>query len=118
LLGRKPGEALWRFPGGFVDPQHDLSLEMAAKREAREECGDIELGPAKYLGSIRINDWRYRSSCDKITTALFELPYLWGGPRAGDDLKDVAWFALNADLKQHVNPIHHPLLEMLITHGV
>ena len=38
LMGKKINEPLWRFPGGFVDPE-DLTFLHAAKRELKEEVG-------------------------------------------------------------------------------
>ncbi|KKR48218.1 MAG: NUDIX hydrolase [Candidatus Magasanikbacteria bacterium GW2011_GWC2_40_17] len=90
LVGRKTGEANWRFPGGFVDPG-DSNLEMSAKREIREEVGDIEIGNLKYLSSIRVDDYRYKKSAHKIMTALFSAIYVFGLIRAGDDLAEVKW---------------------------
>lgn len=90
LVGRKAGEDGWRFPGGFVDPE-DLQLEHAAKREAKEEVGDIEIDDVKYICSTRINDHRYRKSEHKIMTALFSGIYIYGQVKAGDDLDEVRW---------------------------
>jgi bifunctional NMN adenylyltransferase/nudix hydrolase len=90
LLGRKPGETLFRFPGGFVDPT-DPSLEFAACREVDEETG-ICVTSAKYLGSYRIDDHRYRRDKDKIMTALFMVNAGKQIAIAFDDLEEVRWF--------------------------
>lgn len=90
IVGRKPGEKGWRLPGGFVDPK-DLSLEDAAKREAREEVGNIEVDNVKYIASFRTNDYRYRKSEHKLMTALFYSEYVGGEVIAGDDLIEARW---------------------------
>lgn len=90
LLGRKPNESLFRFPGGFVDPK-DQSLKDAAIREVHEECGDIEITDCKYIDSFRIDDWRYRGTKDATMTALHISKYISGDAKAGDDLEEVQW---------------------------
>lgn len=115
LAGRKRGETAYRFPGGFVDPVHDRSLEAAAKREFTEECGLLETGPMIYIGSTRVDDWRYRASTDKITTAVFTARVLWGTPVAGDDLDFVVWMTPDA-LRSEIHPVHKPLLDLYERH--
>ena len=91
LLGQKPmDDGMWRFVGGFVDPT-DATLESAARREAKEECGDIEISDPHYVGSFRINDVRYAHAQDKIMTAFFSSTYVYGRVAAGDDITLVAW---------------------------
>lgn len=93
LLGQRAVEAnphRWRFPGGFVDPK-DSALEVTVAREVREECGDISVGHPLYLGSIRVNDWRFRSAEDKLMTAFFACHFQFGIPSGGDDLSIVRW---------------------------
>lgn len=94
LLGRKPGEVQWRFPGGFVDPK-DLSLEDAARRELSEEVKGITTHPLYYISSHKVDDWRYRGTKDGIMTSLFLTYHLGGEPKAGDDLEEVKWFDLD-----------------------
>lgn len=98
LLGRKPGEQKWRFPGGFVDPT-DSSYEMAALREAKEECGKIILNNCQYVTSQKIDDWRYRNERDKIITTFFTATYVAGQVEASDDLEEVKWFELKLILE-------------------
>ncbi|GEP92973.1 bifunctional NMN adenylyltransferase/nudix hydrolase [Chitinophaga terrae (ex Kim and Jung 2007)] len=117
LLGRKPKESAWRLPGGFADTT-DEDFEAAAARELKEECGDVTIGPLKYVASLRVDDWRYRSEVNKIITTLFSTELLAGAPVASDDLAALRWVAVK-DLPQLIeqNEIidtHIPLMKKLM----
>lgn len=107
LLGRKTGEEKLRFPGGFVDAA-DLTLEAAARREIYEETGGLEVGPPTYAGSLRIQDHRYHQSGDAILTSVFILPYLFGAPRASDDLAHLEWVRFE-DVEARIAVFHLPI---------
>lgn len=112
LLARKEHDApLWRFIGGFVDP-HDATLEYAARREASEETGMIEIGNVKYCASVRIPDFRYRGQQDQIMTSFFTAEYIFGRPVASDDIVEVAWHPLKG-MSDLLMPHHKPLGEAL-----
>lgn len=121
LLGAKADDAeldLWRFPGGHVD-LYDNSFMDAAKREAREEVGNMELDNWQYVTDTKINDWRYRSQVDvKIHTVLFKATHIFGAPKPGDDLFQAKWFDFNEDLlnteKIKLVPAHIPLMKKLL----
>lgn len=117
LLGKKHGAGQWRFPGGFADPA-DASFEVAAARELQEECGELVTGPMVYIGSARIDDWRYRNEADKITTLFFKTDYQKGQVKANDDLAELAWFSTDELISMletnTITPEHHVLVKMLV----
>ncbi len=88
LLGRKNGMKTWCFIGGFVDVKDD-SLEDAAEREFTEEVKNIRINKLTYVGSLKIDDWRYRGTSDCVMTSVFVgyLPHDQSSivPEAGDD---------------------------------
>jgi len=95
LLARKKVDPKnkWRFIGGFVDVNQDANLEEAVKREVMEETNSLGVGEPKYIGSAKIDDWRYKGK-DGIMTSLFVIPYLFGKPEATDDIDDLQWFSI------------------------
>lgn len=113
LLAKKPGENLYRFIGGFVDPT-DSSLEFAARREFMEEAGGAEVGNIVYVGSFRIDDWRYRGGRDKIMSALFRANYLFGTLTPSDDISELRWvdvetFSTKEFINTEIVSEHRPL---------
>lgn len=126
LLGQKEDEVLWRLIGGFADPTDD-SYEAAARREGQEETGGkyneagvLEggaiVGDPQYVGSFKINDWRYAGERNKIITAFFEANYISGEIKPTDDIARLMWIPLK-HIKENVVPInkgHTILLNALI----
>lgn len=116
LLGRKPGEKLWRFPGGFVDAE-DVTLEAAAIRECHEETGLIVDNP-KYICSRSLKDWRVTEGNGMVTT-FFEANYIEGHAQAGDDLIEIEWHPLDGLLVEKMNKNHRVLMaELLLKKGI
>lgn len=117
LLGKKHNAPQWRFPGGFTDPA-DENYEAAARRELQEECGDIEISTMQYVGSAKIDDWRYRAEEDKIITMFFKTQYVYGNTKASDDLKELSWFPVKElNAMMHSGTIakeHYVLVNMLL----
>ena len=112
LLGRKPTQNKFRFIGGFTDPT-DSRYEEAAAREAKEETG-VEVENFKYLGSAKIDDWRYRSEEDKIITIFFKADYKTGEPVANDDIVELKWFKKSELTEEELVKEHHVLLHLFL----
>ncbi len=112
LLARKENETKQRFPGGFADPS-DESYEMSAIRELLEECGDLEVVELIYIGSCRIDDWRYRDSMDGIMTHLYACTLESGEPVANDDIAELRWMEVQKLTEDHFVQEHKPLFHIL-----
>ena len=97
LFVKKPNEDNWRFPGGFADV-NSLSYEDDVIREAKEETGLTCTNPV-YIGSFKIDDWRYRDGIDCIRSILFLLNAADNNEttEVADDLKggNCKWFNIN-----------------------
>lgn len=115
LLARKPGQNLYRFVGGFVDPVDD-SYEDSAIREAKEETGlDCVFGG--YVTSRKVNDPRYKDKEDKIITTLTALVSLapLEDAKANDDIEEVKIFDVHDVNESMLMPEHRPLWKYLLT---
>lgn len=88
LLHRKRGEKKYRFIGGFVQTT-DNSNEDAAKRIYMSKT-HTEICDIKYVTSMKINDWRYRSEDDKVITNFFTGKYMFGALDPSDG--ELTWF--------------------------
>jgi len=116
LMARKPEEKEYRFVGGFADPSSP-SYEADARREVVEEAS-IEITDPVYLGSILVDDWRYRNEIDKIKTSLFVCKYMFGKPEAHDDICEIRWILVEdlqkeAYIERNLVPEHRRLTRML-----
>lgn len=118
LLGRKKGQSMLRFPGGFVDCS-DLSVREAAIRELSEEVPGLDIFRLTEMGVFRIDDWRYAKDGIPIFTHFFMAGKKYDDPIfvfAGDDLAEVDMYRLNeikVDLE--VVPEHRHLISVLVS---
>lgn len=113
LMGKKAGYRGFTFPGGFVSPS-DNSYEDAALRELFEEI-KIEISALRYVGSFKINDWRYKGD-EKILTTFFQAEHLYGAATIVSEFDEVCWLPVDAKpLEAHVDDSHEPLFENLMT---
>ena len=112
-MAKKANESKLRFVGGFADP-NDNSFEETAIREAREET-NLTCVIVDYIGSTKIDDWRYRNEFDKIITNIFALvPIEKQKPMAMDDIKELHMVDLNKVdvdfIKNNIQPEHHNIM--------
>jgi len=120
MLGRKPGQEKWQFPGGFRDPK-ETSRQAAARELGEEACLSIEEKRLKLIGELFIDDIRYRHTPHKITTQIFLCQLAQEEmelAKPGDDLGEIMWYSLN-DLKADTSvfrDMHVPLFNILVEH--
>jgi len=116
LVGRKPGQALWQFLGGFRDPGE--TNEHAAQRELKEEGGyEVSIERFGYFGSMVIDDVRYQNSPHKITTTIYLIDIREDEKelfKAGDDIGEIQWLTITKENADLIRPVHRPLYEILL----
>lgn len=114
LLGRKRNQTEFRFIGGFADPEDD-SYEHSAIREVKEETNlDINLFELDYVGSAKVNDWRYKNSENKIKTIFFKACALeYSDAKAMDDIIEIKWVSTKQLLEEELVSEHRVLRDML-----
>ena len=88
--GKPPSQGKWSVPGGAVDVGE--SLEDAARREIREECGiEVEL-----TDTIEVIQRVTRDEGQRVRFHYVIVDYLarWkaGEPRPSEEAADVRWF--------------------------
>lgn len=112
LLARKSEETNYRFVGGFASPGDD-SYEVTALRELAEETGlTAGLDGLHYVGSKKVDDFRFRSCSDKIITHLY-FAYCFGAAKANDDIAEAKWFNMDEVNSDIFVDVHKPLWEIL-----
>jgi ADP-ribose pyrophosphatase YjhB (NUDIX family) len=122
LLGRKPGQPKWQFPGGFRDPKE--TSQEAAKREYLEEVLlDMDVNRFTPIQELFIDDIRYRDSCHKITTSIFNVrltPEDVANAAAGDDLGEVKLFSVEELCKDisEMREIHIPIFNIFVKYFI
>jgi bifunctional NMN adenylyltransferase/nudix hydrolase len=117
LLCKKPNQPKLRFVGGFAKDDSDC-YEADAAREVKEET-HLVCKNYRYIGSAKIDDWRYRNERDKIKTLFFVCEYNGGVPEADDDIAEVQWVNLltlkEEDLVEEHKVLFRILKEKVIT---
>lgn len=116
LLGRKKREIAFRIIGGFFDVEQDASLEDAATREVREEVGSIIISQLQYLGSKKIDDWRYRDNQHKIVSSLFIAHYKKGECKPSDDIEELMWVKMGEVNEVNIIESHKDFIERGLTY--
>lgn len=108
-IDRREDGREWRLIGGFVDIADD-SLERAVQREVREETG-LEISEPMYVGSAKVNDWRFRNGPEGILTSVFSCQRIFGAEKASDDIDALRWFHKD-EAPKVIHPTHEHLLQI------
>ena len=117
-FGRKIGENKNRLIGGFVDVA-DESIEAAAKREVLEET-NIKKVALEYLGSKKINDFRYQNMSDRSVITHVYLGFFHSEDedvKPLDDIFEIKTFPIKEVLEKNnyrkiLNKSHAELFEL------
>ena len=113
LIGKKQHHGLLSFPGGHAEKSDGNGI-MVAEREGLEEVLGVTFGPLTYLGTVGIDDPRYRGTPDGVMTTFYRADYHGhgGAITPGSDADSVTWVSREA-LSRVLVPWHQPLGTLL-----
>lgn len=112
LVGKNDEEGKLRFPGVFFDPGCDDSYESAGVRCIAKEILGITTTPLQLLQSLKLDDWRFRKTHDRVITLLLRARYLGGVPLPGKGVDLVTWVSL-CRLPEVLVNCHKPLASIV-----
>jgi bifunctional NMN adenylyltransferase/nudix hydrolase len=113
LLGRKKHQDKFRFIGGFVNIE-DISYEIAAIREVKEETG-YEISDLKYICSQTIFDPRFDNITEGIKTTLYMAEVYHWNAVPDDDIVECKWFTINdLNIERDFVEEHQPIAQWFI----
>lgn len=86
---------LWALPGGHVDEGE--SLEAAAVREAREECG-LDVRVVRLLQTVYMEGEAYKGNVEdygkQVSLSVFLVESVGGVLQHGEEELDARWYAV------------------------
>lgn len=113
LMARKPHEDKFRFSGGFVDIR-DASDVVACRRETMEEFGGISVDGFEFITSMKVDDWRYRSTNTRsIMTRFYHGIFVHGKVNPQDDISEAKEMSLDEMNESTIVEEHLPLVKEL-----
>ena len=112
LIGKNHHDGLLSFAGGFAEKK-DCSALGTAVREGSEEILGIDFAKPVYVGTLVVDDPRFRDTDDGLMGAFYYALYLDGTPRAGDDADRVEWVPRER-LMEALVPWHRPFGALLL----
>ena len=104
-----PGPGRWSVPGGAVELGE--TIQEAARREVREECGiDVDVTAVADVVDSIIRDERGQVRVHFVVVYLFA-GYASGDVRAGSDAADVLWATRGQLVALDMSPVARRVVE-------
>lgn len=98
-----PSQELWSLPGGVINLGE--TIQDAAKREVREECGiEVEMGRIFNIENLIVRDETGRIHFHYVVSYLVA-HYVSGQPRTSSEALDVKWATDQELVDLDMNPV-------------
>ena len=113
LLAKRSDSRCWGFPGGGVELGEQV--EMAARREAREELG-VEIGEMELFGVFSGQELFYRyPNGDEVfvISIVYRTHEISGDIHLNSEHLEWGWFSLH-DLPEDISPPMKPVLDQFV----
>ena len=113
LVGKADEEGRLRFPGVFFNGDTDQTYEGAAIRCLMKELPDLKTTKPQLVGSMKIEDWRFRKTQDTVISLLMRARWVKGTPQIGSGVDSVEWVS-RTQLEEKLIEAHRPLSKLLL----